>query len=98
MKRMLVFLASLLGVLVIVGCSSTTATTGKAASAACSADAECTSGACLELLEVAPDGGCSSAGKACSKTCTNDTDCTALGAGFKCFGGCGTTKICGATL
>ena len=94
MKRVLVVLA---GVLVIVGCSSTTATTGKPASATCSADGECSSGACLDLAVVAGDGGCTSAGKACSKTCNGDADCATLGAGFKCFGGCGTTKVCGAT-
>ena len=98
MKRVLVVLAGVLViVLVIVGCSSTTATTGKPASATCSADGECSSGACLDLAVVAGDGGCTSAGKACSKTCNGDADCATLGAGFKCFGGCGTTKVCGAT-
>lgn len=93
---LLIALVAVIGA--IAGCSSTTsATSNKPASAACTADTECASGACLDLGVFASDGGCSAAGKACSKTCASDVDCMTLGAGFKCFAGCGTAKICGAT-
>ena len=91
MKTITVILFAVLSVL-----ACTSASTSKPASATCSSDSECSSGACLDLA-VFNDGGCSSAGKACSKSCLNDADCAALGAKYKCFGGCGTTKSCGAT-
>jgi hypothetical protein len=94
MKRAVVFASSFL---VIVACSSTTAGTNEPAGTSCTTDAECNSGSCLDLPVVTGDGGCTSAGKACSTRCAFDTDCAVLGAKFKCFGGCGTTMVCGAT-
>lgn len=79
----------------VVACA---AATDKPASAACTSNSECSTGACLDLAVFNSDGGCTTQGKACSKTCATDTDCATLGAKFKCFAGCGATKTCGETL
>ncbi len=59
----------------------------------CSADTECSSGACLNF-DIVSDAGCAADGKLCSLHCESTDDCLTLGNDYVCFTGCGTAKFC----
>jgi len=89
--------SALVALVCLVACSSSSPASGSA-STACAGDGDCKNGLkCLGLATFSGDGGCTEGQKACSTACASDADCASLGAGYKCFGGCGTTKFCGAT-
>lgn len=67
------------------------------AGAECHATSECDTGLdCLDLAQFAGSA-CTVIAKTCSKTCTGDPGCADLGAGYKCFAGCGSAMTCGPT-
>lgn len=72
-------------------------TTDLPAAAVCEVTDACAEG--LECLPVSQHDAatCTEVGKACSITCTTDADCAELGERFKCFEGCDSQSVCGAT-
>lgn len=67
------------------------------AGASCTESGDCASGLmCLEFDVTPPGGTCHAAGRMCSKACQTDADCGSLGTSYRCFGGCGSAKLCAA--